>query len=509
MDPKLLLVKIITLLYKESCLPDKSSASNLISKNIINTIKFPETGMDFDRSRETIQLLRSTALWMCENPTTITYDRVALLQRIRVNTTEDESLYYAIEQGIDVDVDETILKKQCMEVRHDLRTFLDQLKIKEILKKASQAVIFNPESINWKSFVREVHADLEPYTTSASEDKLEGMVEEIDISNLDGVNNLLSRAISETSNEGILRTGLQGINRMTGDHKGFRRGEFIVVSALQHNYKSGFVSNIFKQVALYNKPHMRDPTKKPCLLHISVEDELPLNILSMYANLKENETGVECDIKNIDFKAATKYVHERLSVNGYSIKMCRFNPTDMTYHTFFDLITNLEAEGYEIHLIVFDYLNMISKKGCANEFTGSSTRDLFRRIRNFTGPRGITFITPHQLSTEAKSLLRQGVDNFVKEIANKGYYDSCRTLDQEVDLELYLHIVKMGGASYLTVQRGKHRKVKITPEKDLYCVIPFHPVGGILDDINGPDSSRKHVGNVTDSGSDTPWWEAA
>jgi hypothetical protein len=167
----------------------------------------------------------------------------------------------------------------------------------------------------------------------------------------------------------------------------------------------------------------------------------------------------------------------------------------------------LEASGYEIHLIFIDYLNMMSKLGCQQGPAGTDIRDLFRRARNFLSKRGIACITPHQLSTEAKMLLRLGAENFVQEIANKGYYDSCRTIDQEVDFEIYQHIVKVGDESYLTLQRGKHRTPFITPEKDLYTILKFEQIGGILDDINSRDLSRRYVGGtaVADGG-DKPWY---
>lgn len=121
--------------------------------------------------------------------------------------------------------------------------------------------------------------------------------------------------------------------------------------------------------------------------------------------------------------------------------------------------------------------------------------------------RKILFITPHQLSTEAKMLKRQGVENFVQEIANKGYYDSCKTIDQEVDLEVYIDIVKINGRSYLTIQRGKHRKVGITPEADLFTVYRFEDVASIPDDIDGRDMSRKHAGGgVVGAADEKPFW---
>ncbi len=508
MDPKLLLVKIITLLYKESRVSDASSQSTSLAKSVLNTVKFPETGLDVDHSRESMQALRATALWMCENPPDHKYDRAALLQRIRVNVGDDDGLYYAFQQGIDDENDESVLKSQIVAARQELKDHLQRVEFTELVKRYSQQILFRPEEINWKTIPRQLAIDLEPFTQSRGDEKLEGMVESIDMANLDHVAELMTRGKAETAAEGTLKLGWQALNRMTGDHCGIRRGEFIVVGALQHNFKTGFTLNLFKHAALYNKPFMRDPSKKPCLVHISVENELHQNVLWLYANLWENETGQECDLSQVDVAEATRFVHERLSANGYHIKMCRFNPTDMTYHTFFDFINQLEADGYEIHLVVFDYLNMISKKGCVQGATGQDTRDLFRRVRNFTSEKAIAFVTPAQLSTAAKALVRQGVENFVQEIANKGYYDSCGTLDQEVDLEIYIHIVKINGHSYLTVQRGKHRKVRPTPEKHLYFVLPFSPVGGVRDDINGVDTSRRHVGGgVIGSADERPWWE--
>lgn len=518
MDPRLLLVKIVTLLYKESLLKDASTQSANLIQQVIGTIKFPETGMDFDRSRESLQSLRATALWMAGNPPDHIYDRAALLQRIRVNVGDDVDLYYAVEQGI-VDTEELDqLKRQCVETRRELKQCMDEIQIKEIAKRLYQRTHFNPDvKLNIRTLVREINEQLEPFSTTGAIAKVEGSVDGVDLADFNGLTSLIARAQAETSNQGILKCGWQGINRMTGDHEGFRRGEFIVVGALQHNFKTGFTLNLFKQFALYNTPWLKDPKKKPCLVHISTENDLTQNILWLYANLKENETGVECDLsyfhcddpveKERREAEAARYVHEHMTRNGYHIKMYRWDPSKATFDSFTDQMQQLEDEGYEVHAVVCDYLNMFSKRGCTDGPAGFLTRDLFRRVRNYTSPRGILFITPHQLSTEAKALTRQGIEDFVKEIANKGYYDSCRTIDQEVDMELYVHIVKLNGQSYLTVQRGKHRKVKITPDRDLYCVLPFNPVGGILDDYGKPDTTRRKVGGgAVGSGQEETWF---
>lgn len=524
MDPKLLLVKICTLLYKESVSSDKSRSSVEIVKKVIDTIKFPETGMDFDSTRETLHALRATAKWMCENPRDHIYDLGALLQRIRLNASEDEILYLAFEQGIDGVVDGDDLTRQIADAHLELRNYLADIQVKEIIKKAYQRAHFNSGSTNVASdprtIAREISGLLEPFTAAGEDEHINGLVYSFDIFDNDKVFELFNRAAVETSADGILKMGWHGLNRLTGDHNGFRRGETIVVGALQHNFKTGYTMNIFKHAALYNKPWMRNPKKKPCLVHISTENDPHINMMWLYQNLMENETGVECDLapfkdpdlekRQASIKAAAEYVQSKMTSNGYHIKMYRFDPSTTTFYSITDALDKLEQQGFEVHMLVLDYLNMCSKEGCITSGpTGSDVRDLFRRVRNYTSPRGITFVTPHQLSTEAKGLVRNGVEDFVKEIANKGYYDGCRTIDQEVDLEIYIHIEKHEGRSYLTVQRGKHRKSgALTKDKDLYYVQPFSDVGGLRDDVNGADTSRRNIrGGAVGSGAENPWWE--
>lgn len=518
MDPKLLLVKIATLLYKESQLKDPSVHSANLVKEAIATIKIPETTMDLDRSREMLHNLRMTVAWMSDLSPGDELDRGSVLQRIRVNTADDESIYFAFEAGIEEEFDLNKLKKQCLQLRMELRDHINQTNIAEILRQYSHQVHFRPEAVNWRNIIEEMNNKLEPFRNSSSDEfKIPGMLQMVNLADADSVKSLINRAAEETSHEGILKTGYQAINRMLGDHGGFRRGEFVLIGALQHNYKTGFTLNLFKHLALYNKPHMRDPTKKPLILHISAENELHMNVVQLFANIYENETGREADlaqfsnpdqdVRDAAIAEAQRYIYEKMSVNGYHVEMGRCDPSSTTYQSICDMVVQYETQGYEIHAIVFDYLNMVSKAGCMmGGPTGSEVRDLFRRVRNFMAPRGITFITPAQLSTEAKKMTRVGVNEFVKQLEGKGYYDSCGTIDQEVDLEIFIHIEKINGESFLTIQRGKHRKPRPTPHRYLYTVLPFNPIGGVLDDLFKPDSSRRAPGGGTiGSGDEIPW----
>jgi hypothetical protein len=71
-----------------------------------------------------------------------------------------------------------------------------------------------------------------------------------------------------------------------------------------------------------------------------------------------------------------------------------------------------------------------------------------------------------------------------------------------------IHKEMVNGESYLTIQRGKHRKPgNETPLKHQYTVLPFAQVGAIRDDINSADTSRRVPGGgAIGSGEEIPWF---
>lgn len=506
MSPKLLLVNSITLLYRESQLSNQQENSAQLVRDIIGTIKLQDVKIATNREDEILIGLRSTALTMCENPVDHLYDFAEIMQRLKINTLEEDGLYEALNNGMAPELTEGGLKRLCLNLKRTLSNYLREEKIQDIVNRASYMLKFNRTKISdMKKFVTEVVTELEPYQVDTVT-KDPAIVSDIDISNLEAMEGVFEDVVAMDDGTSILRTGYQAINRMLDG--GFRRGEEWVIGALQHKYKTGFSLSLFKQIALYNKPVLIDPAKKPLLLRISFEDDITLNFQFLYKSLKENETGQEIDIKGISKKEISKYVNERLSVNGYHVKLLRVDPTQWTYRDICNKMLEYEADGYEIHLCMLDYLTMVPTTGCTTGAMGADYRDMYRRMRNFCSPRRITLITPHQLSTEAKRLIREGRQDFVREITGKGYYQSCGSLDTEVDGELYIHIEIVNNKSYLTVQRGKHRKINQTPIEHHYTVLPFETVGGIPDDINIQDRSLTKVGATKNSdGSEIqPWW---
>lgn len=506
MDNKLLLVKSITLLYRESMLPNKNQNSSDLVRTVLEEIKLPELNISLNRERDMLYALKQTAIEMCENPSEHEYDKSELLNRLKLNTDSDEQLYESLYSGIEPDLTESALKRTVVNIQKSIHNHFREQKVDELLSKHSYQFRHQRDKIkNVQTWLSELIANLEPFQVAA-QTKDPAVVGEVDIGDEKSTQEVFKVVNENTSGISVLKTGLQGMNEML--QGGFRRGESWVIGALQHNFKTGFSMTLFKQIAQYNKPVMIDPKKKPLLIRISFEDEIESNLQWIYQSLYENETGQKCITGQADTEQMSKYIKERLEINGYHIKLRRVDPTKWTYMHLCNYITELESEGYEIHLLMVDYLAMLPTTGCTIGPMGSDLRDMFRRLRNFCSVRKITFITPHQLSTEAKQLIRDGRTEFVKEIANKGYYDKCKTIDQEVDGELYIHIEKKNGKSYLTVQRGKHRIPTLVDDTKKYVVYPFYEVGNIRDDINGSPSHGKKVGGgAVGSGEETPFWE--
>lgn len=508
MNERHLLVNSITLLCRASQLQHASNDFSSLVRETVSDIKLPEFTVGVSGEAKVIDALKKTALNLCSNPDIANYVKTTLLQDLKIDTADDVDLFDALERGIAPPLSEEEVKQVCISISNNLQRYRKDKDVSEIISKAAYKIKFQKDDIpDMRAFVNELATQLEPYQGSMDDKADPAIVSHVDLGNIEQIKKVCQNIKEMNLEDGILRTGWQGLNRMT--RGGFRRGEQIVIGALQHNYKTGFSLSVFKQIALYNTPYMIDKAKKPLLIRISFEDDLALNIEFLYRSLKENETGEPLPDKiDISIDEMSLYIHEKMGVNGYHIDMLRVDPTQWTYRDVINYCLKKEAEGYEIHVLMLDYLKMLPTTGCTQGATGQDVRDMFRRVRNFTNPRRITCITPHQLSTDAKMLIRDGRTDFVRELPGKGFYDGCKTIDNEVDMEIFIHIEKMNGRAYLTLQRGKHRINGVTPIEYQYAILPFQLKGCILDDINGADSTRTKLGGgPVGSKEENPFWD--
>lgn len=500
MNNKLILIKSINLLYRESQQSVITDNSADLVLSVISDIKKSNINLGVGDERDIIDNLKNTAINMCRNPADTEYIKEELLQTLYINSGNDKKLYNIIKQSISTDLSESGLKRSILSLKNTLTNYFKELTIGDILNKASYEFKFNKEKIkSTEDFISKVMTQLESIQFN-TKIKDPAVVNELDIGDNNSLKEMFKSIIKTNHGNVLYKTGWVGLNKML--QGGFRPG-LTMIGALPHRYKTGFTLSIFKQIALYNTPLTQDTTKKPLLLRISFEDDLDLNIQFLYQSLKYDELKKDVDLKNLDEDDMSNYIKKKLQINNFHIKLIRVDPSLWTYRSICNKIIELEAEGYNVEVLVLDYLSKVPTTGCnGGGIIGEDLCDMFNRLRNFCSSRKICCITPHQLSTEAKNLIRNGVpeEDFVKIIDGKGYYQRSKALDTIVDCELLIHVfkTKKDGVSYLSIQRGKHRIPTIIDEKDKYLLLPFPKKMPIPDDVgDGIDISYSSLKEAT------------
>lgn len=484
-----IVIKAILVLYREHEIKESlgNSSSAMLIKNIINLTASRQKYI----GGETIVLdnLVKLCMEMINNPDN--YTKETLLQSLDIILRTDRATFDIFNKYISTDMSVPGAKKSITNLRSHLENYYKEKEIQNILNRATFTL--NKEGLGEpvNEFTLKLIANLEALVNKTN-NKTPGIIQDLNFENEEDLEAAANSVKSTATDEGRLRTGWQELNDMLCG--GFRPGETVLTSGLQHDYKSGFVQSLFAQFAMYNKPNLKDPDKKPTLLYISFEDDTEVFLKFLYDYLYFAENNEPSDVTTVSGKEISEYVKSRLMKNGFTIRMFRANPSEWSYRTLFDYILRLEADGYELAVVIVDYLNKMPTTGCISGPMGTDTRDLLDRCRHFFGSKGILFITPCQLSTEAKQLTRNtGIapKDLVKEIANKGYYEGSKQLDHVVDVEIHHHKVKINGSYYLTFQRGKRRYPEIIDDDKKYFMLPFPPKSPIPPDI---DQDGNYIG---------------
>lgn len=525
MDNKLLLTKAITLLYRESLISDKVENSVDLVRTSMEGVKAPEVVIGINPEREIIVALKKTVQEMCDNPLDHEYVKEDLLQTLRSNCHEDESLYENMEQGINTEMSEGALKRSIMNLRKSLISHFKEEAVSKILNKASWQFRHEREKIkSMTAWIGELMTQLEPFQISNSK-KDPAIIESVSIEDIEGVKNVYSTIQNENTGKGVIRFGWQALNNMLDG--GVRPGEYVFLIALQHSWKTGTSLSMFKQIPIYNKPYLKDKTKKPLIIRISFEDPLKQNFQFLYKSFKENENGeVYKDLMKdgpldedgnptkIPVVSPTEkavYVQEHMKVNGWHVEFLYVNPTDWTYRDLCNYVVEKEAEGYEVKLTMVDYLQKVPTTGCEQGPMGHDLRNMNEKVKAFFASRGIIFITPWQMAPDAKQLRRDGQQDFVTKLVGGGYTSGSKQLDQVYDIGLLFSLENNNREWYLDVALDKLRRVDQPEDKFRRFALKFNNKlgkGVVLEDIGKENSAYKKPGGekfVNEAESESYW----
>lgn len=472
------MVKCITLIYREKELykteEQKIDSSNDLIKTVITSFKNDKRALQGGESVVTNDLQNL----VCDmiQPSS-EYTKETLLQSLAVILKDKNNIYKIVEKAIETEMENGGLKNSIVSLRKFLTNYYKEVEIGNLISRANYDIHANRISDSVSEYITNLINNLE---TLNSQTKVRdpGLMGELDISDEESLEGTVKEVKDLNENHGKFQTGWKAINKMLNG--GFRRGEQWVILALQHNYKSGFVQSLFCQYCMHNVPKMIDRTKKPLILYISFEDDMNIITEFIYRYLYWNEFNKAPDLENATGKEVAKYIKEKLSINGYYAKILRVNPSEWTYKNIFNKILEYEVQGFEIHALFLDYLSKLPTTYCDRSGPmGTDVRDLFNRIRNYTSSKTITCVTPHQLSSDAMGLYRNGIRGyeFLDEVVSKNYYSDSKQISQVVDGEIYLTKGKLNKQWALYVAKGKHRSPTIVPDEDKRTQLMFPKEG--------------------------------
>jgi len=378
-----ILFKTITLLYRETLLEVNSDERSVdIAKLIISTLSTNNKNNQLIGGDSTIiEDLKSIILDMCDNPSN--YDSDALLQSLRVVLAEKPQLLATVEKTITTEMATPGLKRSIIAARRRLYSYHKECELKALISKASYGInTGNTNGMSLTDFAADLANEIEKVACVGSGEVDPGIVNEFDLDSEEDVKALFERVSGENSKDMLLKTAWGGINAML--QGGFRRGAFAMIDALQHSYKSGFTRSMLAQFMMCNTPSMKSVDKKPLMIYISLEDDSEISMEFLYKYLYNSEHGKLPNMDEVTPSEAAAYVKTKLCVTGYNVKMLRVNPSEWTYKHINNKVIEYEAAGYEVHVVLVDYLAKLPTTGCnGGGITGADIRDMFNRVRNF------------------------------------------------------------------------------------------------------------------------------
>lgn len=486
MDSRTLLTKCITLVYRESLIRGLVYDNSNLVRTTLETVKVDNANDIAFTGHNKLKELKEYVLELLADKTK-EYEKEVMLQRLKLLLENDNKLYEAVEQGILPVYEVGVNKRVVINIVKALNNHYKEVKIGEIIHKASYELKFNRTKIpDVTEYINDMVAQLEPLQMKMTA-KDPAVIDEIDISDENCLTDMFAKVKKHTEGVGIFRLGFKGFNDMS--QGGLRRGEYVQVTGLPHKYKTGWMLTALAQIAIFNSP---DPIKvnpdepvnpdavikRPLLVYLCFEDDSVNNVQFLYQYLKMEE-GIKVtqdDLKKLDEVDAGQYIKKRLSATGFHIKIARIDPTKWSYKDIFNKVIEYEAQGYEVQYLFLNALYHIPTTGCITTGAmGTDRRDQIRRVLNFCMAKNIGVMSPHQMSNDAKEKLRNGTTDvaLLKEVAEKGYYEGSKQLDQELSLDMYIHLVPHKGKTYLAVMRGKHRLPTNIPEYKKFFLLPF------------------------------------
>lgn len=476
------LIKIATAMYQAFRLGDKDMMDELILQSE-NVPKSKESMVKQDKKVEA--LLRKLLFWIREQPSDSNIITSLAASKIAEVVQLDSAFDLPMKGIFNDTLNDEDGRKLIFQIFQELKENDKKNKFNIEFKALVKPFMFEgEEDVNKEDWLK--MAELIEAKLRESDSVDHAVVEHASSNDRTAIAKVIDMIKAESSSEGIMKTGLAGLNEALYPDCGIRRGLFYMINALTNRGKSFGLAHILASIPLYNKPMLRDKSRIPTVMLMSAEDSLGLIFKRMYELFVTAETGIKPNF----FEATTNEVVDTIinafKKNGWHFEFFRVNPSHDTIYEIMQRARDLERKGHELIVTAYDYLAMADLAGCQGESRSDKLQDLYRRARNFFTSRGSAFFTPHQLNPDAKKFIRESDDDseiyFARDIGGKSMTEGSTKLTNEVDVEITFHVAKMSNDEcYFTLYVGKQRG-EGSPESKRFCIYPLDPHNGLVHD---------------------------
>ena len=291
-----------------------------------------------------------------------------------------------------------------------------------------------------------------------------------------------------------LQSGMQGLNEMIGG--GFESGRVYMFLGTSGIGKSKLLLNIMYQIKNYNNMYRpKDPSKKPCVVMLTMENTVVETIQRLYDLAVENNFGM-----------ANYTLEEVISQlrNEGQLKLTDYSPIDLviTYKPnksvdtsyLYTLCDNLEDQGKEVICIIQDHVKRIRSID-RNTDIRLELGDIVNEMKSFAAIKDIPVITCSHLNRDASRTL--------EDLERKKNQDTGKALGKSNIGESMLMIDNLDFGIIITLDYDKNDNLYMAfnavktraKTKRTYIVQPFVPGNTmrLVEDVGGVPQFKESI----------------
>lgn len=284
----------------------------------------------------------------------------------------------------------------------------------------------------------------------------------------------------------VLKSGYKGWDMQMSDYGGMLRGTVAELQAISGGGKSDTARVFLNGVARHTTPFMFDSNKKPCLIYLTLEDTIARSITRVLTQARREELE-RFDVPEVSEDEATKLYREMVEVNGYTVFNIKGKQKELTPRQVIQMLEAIMDDGYEIHLLVMDYMGLLSYGDIDEANHSEQIKTGYSYLFNFCQENLIAAILCAQIAGREYSKVIDSAENDgLRRMVHENISSQSMNIINVIDIRIMVHVVKGSSRAFHIFTTGKNRVGTGLSESEKYCVYELHRAMDTRDGVVKP-----------------------